>query len=164
MYVSSYHRYNCGNLDGMWVDLTLCGDYDEFLQVCRLIVADEADPEFMFQDYENFPEAWYDEGSLSEDTFDRIQEFAALDEDEQEAFEAYMDIRCDSEVTFEEFREAYCGKWDSEEEFTEQLVDDLGLLDEIPEHLRRFFDMEAYSEELFRYDYDFTDGYTFRVM
>ena len=148
----------------MGVDLTLCGDYDEFLQVCRLIVADETDPEYMFQDFENFPEAWYDEGSLSEDTFERIQEFAALDEDEQEAFEAFMDLRCDSEVSFEEFREAYCGKWDSEEEFTEQLVDYLGLLDEIPEHLRRFFDMEAYSEELFRYDYDFTDGYVFRVM
>lgn len=164
VYVSSYHRYNCWNLDGMWVDLTLCGDYDEFMQVCRQVVWDEEDPEFMFQDMENWPEAWYDEGSLSEDTFERIQEFAALDEDEQEAFEAFMDIRCDSEVTFEEFREAYCGKWDSEEEFTEQLVDDLGILDEIPEHLRRFFDMEAYSEELFRYDYDFTDGFVYRVM
>ena len=88
VYVSSYHRYNCGNLDGMWVDLTLCGDYDEFMQVCRQVVWDEQDPEFMFQDMENWPEAWYDEGSLSEDTFERIQEFAALDEDEQEAFES----------------------------------------------------------------------------
>ena len=164
VYVSSYHRYNCGNLDGMWIDLTLCGDYDEFMLVCWQVVWNEEDPEFMFQDYENFPEQWYNEGSLSEETFERIMEFADLDEDEQEAFEAFMDLRCDSEVSFEEFREAYCGKWDSEEEFTEQLVDDLGILDEIPEHLRRFFDMEAYSEELFRYDYDFTDGFVYRVM
>ena len=164
VYVGTYHKYNCGSLFGAWLDLTTFASYEDFCEVCRFLHRDEADPELMFQDMENWPEAWYDEGSLSEDTFERIQEFAALDEDEQEAFEAFMDIRCDSDVTFEEFRDAYQGKWDSEEEFTEQLVDDLGLLDEIPEHLRRFFDMEAYSEELFRYDYDFTDGYVFRVM
>ena len=164
VYVSSYHRYSCGILDGMWVDLSLCGDYDEFMQVCRQIVFDEEDPEFMFSDYENFPDSWYDEGSLSENTFERIQEFAELDDDEREAYEAFMDVRCDSDVTIEEFREAYCGEWHSEEEFTEQLVDDLGLLDEIPEHLRRFFDLQAYSDELFRYDYDFTDRFVFRVI
>lgn len=163
VYVSSYHRYSCGNLDGMWVDLSLCADYDEFMQVCRLIVFDEEDPEFMFQDMQNWPDSWYDEGSLSEDTFERIQEFAELDEDEREAYEAFMDVRCDSDVTFEEFREAYCGKWDSEQEFTENLIDELGILDEVPEHLRRFFDVSAYSDELFRYDYDFQDGYIFRV-
>ena len=53
VYVSSYHRYNCGNLDGMWIDLTLCGDYDEFMLVCWQVVWNEEDPEFMFQDYEN---------------------------------------------------------------------------------------------------------------
>lgn len=162
--VGTYAKYNDGNLDSMWMSLVNCGDYDTFLKVCRAIHRDEEDPEFIFYDYENFCESWYDEGSLSGDTFDRILEFAELDEDEQEAFEAFMDIRCDADVTFEEFREAYCGQWDSEEEYTEQLVDDLGLLDEIPEHLRRFFDMEAYSRELFAYDYEYQDGYVFRVI
>ena len=57
----------------------------------------------------------------------------------------------------------YCGEWHSEEEFAENLIEELGILDEMPEHLRRFFDIEAYAEELFRYDYDFTDGFVFRV-
>ena len=60
-------------------------------------------------------------------------------------------------------REHYCGEWHSEEEFAENLIEGLGILDEVPEHLRRFFDIEAYAEELFRYDYDFTDGFVFRV-
>ena len=57
----------------------------------------------------------------------------------------------------------YCGEWHSEEEFAENQIEELGILDEVPEHLRRFFDIEAYAEELFRYDYDFTDGFVFRV-
>ena len=117
----------------------------------------------MFQDMQNFPDSWYDESSLDEETFERIIEFAELDEDDRKAFEVFMDVRCDSDVTFEEFRECYCGAWNSEEEFTENLLDELGILDEVPEHLRRFFDMEAYADELFRYDYDYSDGYVFRV-
>ena len=149
---------------GMWVDLTLCADYDEFMRVCHYIHRDEGDDvEFMYQDMQNFPDSWYDESSLDEETFDRIIEFAELDDDDRKAFEAFMDVRCDSDVTFEEFRECYCGAWDSEEEYAEQLVDELGILDEVPEHIRRFFDMEAYADELFRYDYDYSDGYVFRV-
>ena len=164
VYVGSYKKYNNGLLDGMWVDLTLCADYDEFMRVCHCIHRDEGeDVEFMFQDMQNFPDSWYDESSLDEETFDRIIEFAEMDEDDRKAFEVFMDVRCDSDVTFEEFRDCYCGAWDSEEEFAEQLVDELGILDEVPEHLRRFFDMEAYSEELFRYDYDYSEGYVYRV-
>ena len=163
LYVGTYSKYNNGDLTGMWVSLAKCSDYDEFMQVCYYLHRDEEDHELMFQDADNIPECWYSECGLDEDTFERIREFAELDDDEREAFEAFMDVRCDSDVTFEEFREAYCGKWNSEEEYAEQLVDELGILDEVPENLRRFFDMEAYAEELFRYDYDFQDGFVFRV-
>ena len=163
LYVSSYKRYNDGNLDGMWLDLTLCSDYDEFKRVCRAIVFEEQDPEIMFSDCDNLPEQFYCECCLDEATFDLIKEYAELDEDEQRAYEAYLDLRCESDVTVEDFREHYCGEWHSEEEFAENLVEELGILDEVPEHLRRFFDMEAYARELFAYDYDYTDGFVFRT-
>ena len=63
----------------------------------------------------------------------------------------------------EDFRDHYCGEWHSEGEFSENLIEELGMHDEVPEHLRRFFDMEAYADELFRYDYDYTDGFVFRT-
>ena len=103
-----------------------------------------------------------DEIDLSDFKYDYRTGDPAL-EDEQRAYEAYLDIRSDSDITVEDFREHYCGEWHSEEEFAENLVEDLGILDEVPEHLRRFFDMEAYARELFAYDYDYTDGFVFRV-
>ena len=148
---------------GMWISLAQCYDYDEFMRVCYYLHRDEEDPELMFQDSDNIPECWYSECGLDEDTFDLIKAYGELDEDEQRAYEAYLDIRCESDITVEDFREHYCGEWHSEEEFAENLVEELGILDEVPEHLRRFFDMEAYARELFAYDYDYTDGFVFRT-
>ena len=162
VYVGTYHKYNCGSIFGKWLDITAFADYDEFLAVCRFLHRDEADPEFMAQDYENFQEEWYTEGFMSREEFDKIQEFAELDEDEREAFEAFLDLKCDSDLSVDDFREAYCGEWDSEEEFARNIVEECGMLDNVPESLKDYFDFERYADELFRYDYDFQDGYVFR--
>ena len=161
VYVGTYHKYNCGSIFGMWLDLTTFADYDEFCAVCRFLHRDEADPELMCQDYENFPEIWYSEDIMSEDMFDLIQEFAELDEDEREAYEAFLDVRCDSRISVEDFRDAYQGEWDSEEDFARHIVEECGMLDNMPESLKDYFDFERYADELFRYDYDFQDGYVF---
>lgn len=163
VYVGSFHKYACGSIFGAWLDLTAFADYDEFCAVCRFLHKDEGDNfQPMFQDYENFPESFYSESSLDEDTFDKIQEFAELDENEREAFEAFLDLRCDSGLSVDDFREAYQGEWDSEEEFARNIVEECGMLDNVPESLKDYFDFERYADELFRYDYDFQDGYVFR--
>ena len=161
VYVGTYHKYNCGSIFGMWLDLTTFADYDEFCAVCRFLHRDEADPELMCQDYENFPEIWYSEDIMSEDMFDLIQEFAELDEDEREAYEAFLDVRCDSRISVEDFRDAYQGEWDSEEDFARHIVEECGMLDNLPESVKDYFDFERYADDLFRYDYDFQDGYVF---
>ena len=163
LYVGTYAKYNNGDLTGMWISLARCYDYDEFMKVCYFLHRDEEDPELMFQDCDNIPDCWYIECGLDEETFDLIKAYGELDEDEQRAYEAYLDLRCESDITVEDFREHYCGEWHSEEEFAENLIEELGILDEVPEHLRRFFDMEAYARELFAYDYDYTDGFVFRT-
>ena len=38
------------------------------------------------------------------------------------------------------FRDAYQGEWKSELAFTEKLVDECGMLSNMPEHLRSYFD------------------------
>ena len=164
LYVGSYKKYSEGDLSGCWVSIAKCADYDEFMRVCHYIHRDEGeDVELMFQDADNIPECWYSECGLDEETFDLIKAYSELDEDEQRAYEAFLDLRCESDLTVEDFREHYCGEWHSEEEFAENLIEELGILDEVPEHLRRFFDVSAYSDELFRYDYDYTDGFVFRT-
>ncbi len=164
VYCGTYAKYNDGSLYGMWLDLSSFGDFDEFMEACRWLHRDEEDPELMFQDYENFPEEWYSESCMDEDTFDRILEFAALDEDEQEAFKAFLEVTCDDDADIDDFRERYCGQWDSEEEFAEHIVEETGMLDSVPEDVKRFFNFEAYADELFQYDYDFSsEGYVFRT-
>ena len=165
VYVGTYHKYNCGSLRGVWLDLTTFADYDEFLAVCRHIHRDEISPEFMAQDFTDFPSEFYTEGFMSEREFDVIQEFAKLDDDDKEAFEVYaaaFGSSRDDVSIFDNFREAYCGKWSSEEEYAEQLVEDCCMLEGAPEFLKSYFNYAAFARDLFIDDYYFDSGFVFR--
>lgn len=142
----------------MWLDLYTFSCYEDFVAACRWLHRDESDPEFAFLDYENYPDEWYQESCLDEDTFERILEYAELDEDEQEAYRAFLDVTSDSDADFADFREKYCGQFDSEEEFAQHLADELCMFDNVPESITRFFDFEAFARELFMSDYDMGDG------
>ena len=165
VYVGTYGKYNSGSLRGVWLDLTTFADYDEFLAVCRYIHRDEREPEFMAQDFPDFPREFYTEGFMSEREFDVIQEFAKLDDDDKEAFEVYVaafgSSRDDVSI-FDNFREAYQGKWDSEEDFTYNLVDEIGFLQGVPDSVANYFDYAAFARDLFIDDYYFDSGFVFR--
>lgn len=165
VYVGTYGKYASGSLRGVWLDLTTFDDYDEFLAVCRYIHRDEADPEFMAQDFDSFPREWYTEGFMSEREFDLIQAYAELDSKEREAFEVYVSAfgsSRDDVSIFDNFREAYQGEWSSEEEFAEQLADDCCMLDNVPESVKMYFDYAAFARDLFIDDYYFESGFVFR--
>ena len=158
VYVGTYHKYNCGSLYGMWVDLTSFLDYDDFMEFCYQLHIDEKDPEFMYQDYENFSSEWYSESCFDEVTFDKILEYGNMDEEDRNMFDAFTDNYGEG-YTIEDVRERFKGKWDSEEVFAEQLLDD--CYPDIPEFARRYFDIEQFARDLFAYDYTFCDGYVF---
>ena len=159
VYVGTYAKYNDGNLFGMWVDLTKCGDYDTFMEVCHSLHADEEDPELMYQDYECFPSVLYSESGIDEDTFGKIMEYANLDDDDREAYEAFTDSF--GNESFESFKERYMGKWDSEKDFAEHIVDECYNLEGMG-FLASYFDYEAYARDLFIEDYYFSEGFVFR--
>ena len=163
VYCSTYSKYNDGCIDGAWLDLASFDNYDEFIEVCRLLHRDEEDPELMFQDYENFPLDWYSESCMDEETFDKIKKYAEMDESRQEAFDDYMDTRSDDD--FDKFEEAYCGEWDSEEDFAQQLVDDCYNIDNMMGNLSSYFDYKAFARDLFMTDYTMGEhGHVFRVL
>ena len=56
VYIGTYGKYNAGSLAGGWVDLDSCASYREFLAACKKLHRDEAEPEYMIQDYEGFPD------------------------------------------------------------------------------------------------------------
>lgn len=56
VYVGTWAKYNNGSIEGCWFnDLTVFETESDFLSAARKFHQDEKDPEFMYQDYENFP-------------------------------------------------------------------------------------------------------------
>ena len=97
VYVGTYGKYNDGSLCGLWIDLSSFNSYDDFIDFCQAIHADEEDPELMAQDYEGFPRQWYNEGFMSEDDFDHILEYSDIcDKHGQEAVDDYMEFTTNS--------------------------------------------------------------------
>ena len=156
VYVGTYAKYNNGSLFGQWVDIASFNDYDEFMEYLHRLHADERDPEFMMQDFENYPKDWYYESGMSEDTFDKIKEYA--DYSQREAYEAYIDYFGDG--TVDDFEDAYEGAYDSEEDFAYWLVDEIGI--ENIQNKDAYFDYDAFARDLFMTDYVYNNGYVFR--
>lgn len=145
IYVGTYAKYNDGSIDGKWIDIPDYNTYEEFVDACRELHSDENDPEFMVQDYENFPRKWYHEGGLpSEEEFDKINEFYMMDDDEKAAYEEYVDLDYGDD-DIEAFHEKYIGKFHSMSDFGYYLIDNYGMPSE---NIDWYFDYEAFGREL----------------
>jgi antirestriction protein len=157
VYVGTYHKYNCGSIFGKWFDLTDFDSMDDFNAACKVLHAEEWDAEFMFQDWEGIPSQFVSESHINWDFIDAFK--AAEEEHQAEAFVAWVEYagRCD----VEEFRDAYRGEAKSEEDYAVEYVDECGLLNEVPDSLRSYFDFEAYARDLFTGGLCFHDGFVF---
>lgn len=106
IYVGTYAKYNDGSLDGKWVDLTAYDTYEDFLAAMHELHSDEDDPEFMVQDFENFPEKWYHEGGLpTKEEFNKINEYYMMDDSEKDAYAAYVSYTDNDSI--DDFHESY---------------------------------------------------------
>lgn len=141
IYVGTYAKYNNGSIEGAWIELD-GHDKETFYAACRALHKDEADPELMFQDYQNFPREYYGESCLS----DGLWEWLELDDDEKELLSVYIS-HVEDRASYEQAREAFAGKYDSPEAWAEQLLDDTGSLASVPEELRHYIDFEAYARD-----------------
>lgn len=150
LYVGTYAKYNSGALNGDWLDLDDYSDKEAFLEACKELHKDEADPEFMFQDFEGFPRELYNEGYVT----DALFEYVALDEDDRQLLGVYLEhVNQDGDIY--NAREAFVGKAENRAAFAEQLLEEQGALQGVPEHLVGYFDYDAYARDLEQ------DGFTF---
>ena len=157
IYVGTYAKYNDGNLFGKWLDLEDYTDRDDFYKACAELHADEEDPEFMFQDWEGIMSNMINESYVSPECWSLLDAYEKYDED---AVNAYC--YCFGEWNENDFNERYRGKYDSWEHMAEELLEETGELNRIPESLRYYFDYEKYANDL-RIGGDFIeqDGYYF---
>lgn len=143
IYLGTYYKYNCGSLFGHWIDLTTFDDYEDFCDYCRRLHWDEEDPEFMVQDYMNYPESLYHESGLpTEEEFDRIKEYAELDARDQEAYTLYLDNH-NNKADITEFQDHYIGYYGSGEDFAEHICEECGYFESLPEWLQCCIDFKA---------------------
>lgn len=153
LYCGTYGKYNSGNLSGMWVDVSTFDDYEDFLNFCYAIHADERDPELMYQDYENMPDSLYHE-SMGEKEFNKIEEYCELCDDY--GVSAVDDfLEWDSTEDLDNMHDAYVGVYDSREDFAREIVSDCYDIENIMGNLACYFDYEAFARDLFMCDYYF---------
>lgn len=162
LYCGTYGKYNSGDLRGMWVDLSTFDSYEDFVNFCKAIHADEDDPELMYQDYENMPGSLYHE-SMGEKGFEKIMEYCELcDEYGVSAVDDFLEW--DSSDDLDRMHDAYVGVYDSEKDFAEEIVSDCYDLDNMMGSLACYFDYEKFARDLFMGDYYFgSHGTVFRA-
>lgn len=153
LYCGTYGKYNSGNFSGMWVDVSTFDDYEDFVNFCCAIHADEDDPELMYQDGENIPDSLCNE-SMGEEGFNKILKYCELcDEYSVSAVEDFMEWYTPEDLDM--MRDAYAGVYDSEEDFAREIVNECYDLGKRMGRLADYFDYEALARDLFINDYHF---------
>lgn len=147
IYVGTYAKYNSGSIAGAWVSLE-GHDQDSFLDACRALHADESAPEFMFQDYQNFPREFYGESGLASGLWDWLE----LDDNDRELLARYCDAIGSDGLTIDDARDAFHGTAESFAEFAENTAQECGV---IPKDLPSWIviDWEASWNCNLRFDY-----------
>lgn len=163
IYVSTYAKYNNSSLYGKWLNLSDYSDFEELQQAMYELHSDEADPEFMFQDYEHcelFERlGLISECHLSKDIYDIAEQ---IDESEYdiEVFEAVLDnfMGIDFQTAYEYINNFYYGEYANDIEFVEYLYEN-----DIPFNLPSFvvIDWEATARNIM-YDYFESNGHYFK--
>jgi antirestriction protein len=168
LYCGTYAKYNNGSIDGRWLRLADHRDAEAFLQACRELHADEADPEFMFQDFEGFPRELYGE-SMSLVDLRKLYDWMNLPDDDRELLSEYLDAAsyCIEEVDMEAVHDKlFCildhsHGWDDNARMGWYALDE-GLV-EVPEHLQSYIDVEALGRDWLMDFSISSNGYVFEV-
>lgn len=153
LYCGTYGKYNEGNFSGMWVNISTFDSYDDFVNFCKAIHADEENPEIMLQDGENIPDSLCNE-RMGEEEFEKIMEYCELCDDYGvEAVGDFLEFYSPDDL--DRMHDAYAGVYDSEEDFAEKIVSDCYDIENMMGDLACYFDYEALARDLFISDYYF---------
>lgn len=99
------------------------------------------------------PSLFISESSVDWDFADSYKR--AEEEGREAAFLAWAE--CD----YDAIEDSYCGEAESEEDYVQKMVEDNGLLNDVPQPLHSYSDFEAYARDLFSDGLVFVDGYVF---
>ena len=156
-----FFYFTSNPLHGRWFDL----DPDTTEEVIRAALAKELNngqeiDELFISDSEGFATYF-----CSRECFDFAEWEEFLEELEtshldHEVIMAYLE-NCGS-ASISDIEDSYFGEWDSDEAFAEDLMEQTGDLDKLPDNLRYYFDYEKYARDLMISDFFESNGHYFR--
>lgn len=173
IYVASLSDYNAGILHGSWFDLSNYSDVEELFEAIQKQVLEtsptaheegrKAAEEFAIHDYDDiYPDGLGEYESL--EYLMQIQECLNRCLDDGISEEAFCEWLEEIEgihskhIDYDNFESCYYGQYDSATDFAYEVIEESGLLDNVPEEVARYFDYEAYARDLFINDYTMTRG------
>jgi antirestriction protein len=163
IYVGTYSKYNNGSLAGAWIDLTDL-TYEEFCNKITNLHTDESDPEFMFQDFEanGILKEFISESGIDSEFWEMKETLKELSEEQIEAFEIFINNGHPADIY--KFQDAYRGftnSWNIERDLGQEVAEEMGYIDQMPEAIRYYFDAEAFGRDLLNSDFWEQDGHIF---
>jgi antirestriction protein len=166
IYVGTYGKYNSGSIEGAWIDVTEL-DKDEFYSKCKELHKDEEDPEFMFQDWETIDllKDFISEGGTDKEFWELKEQIKDLSNEQIEALTAYQNLF--GTIDVQDFEDRYYGHFegffgDINSVFGQHMLEEMGELENVPQHLRYYIDEEAYGRDLLINDFSEFEGFVFR--
>jgi antirestriction protein len=157
IYVACLASYNAGRLHGEWIDLDNKSEDDVHAEIQAMLKASkETDAEeYAIHDYElPFKISEYEGIDTILEQLEKIAEHG-------EAWQAYCEYFGKDYATESDFRDRYQGEWSSEQAFAENIADDTILCEVDNETVKRYFDYESFSRDLFLDGYTFVNGHVF---
>lgn len=142
IYVGTYAKYNNGSIEGAWLDCEDYADHAGFVEACEELHNNEADPEFMFQDFEDFPKCFYGESSIDP----RLWDFLNLDARDQEIVSAWLsENSLSSYEDLQSIVDSFTGCYDSWATYAEEITNSCH---KVPDHLQFYIDWEKMGRDM----------------
>jgi antirestriction protein len=148
IYVACLAAYNNGKLHGEWIDATQdAEDIREEIQKMLRASPEPGAEEWAIHDYEYFGELQLGEY----EDLETVSRAALLIEEFPDIASGVIDhfggLRYLDEAE-ETLRERYRGFWTDVEAWAQDLLEDSGDWEKVPEHLRGYFDLARYARDL----------------
>jgi antirestriction protein len=151
---------------GVWVDLLPVRSWDDVREALEVQFPEAVIDEILMADYEGSILKPFYSSSCDAFEMDAWADFAEELEGcqlDMEVIEAYCsNFFYASDITIDKIEEAYFMQADSDADFAEQFADEMGLLSDVPQTVRSYFDFQRYWDCELRHDFWEADGYYFR--
>lgn len=148
VYVGTYGKYNSGSIEGAWFELSDYDNKEAFYGACQELHG-PGEHEFMFQDWEGIPEGMIGESFISDDAF----KWAQMEDYDRELVMAFIEcfgISTDTPLSeaLDNANSAFAGRAATYDDWVYEFVDEIGLLGEMSDTLKTYFDYEKYGRDL----------------